>query len=91
MGNVSAHNYIVFFDDSDTTNLAIAIILVVLDAGLVRVLLLRSSMILLSLDYMASKHLRIFNLNLWIVKNIIVVIYIFDYFYWLLLIFLLWL
>lgn len=37
-------------------------------------------MILLSLNHLATKHLRILNFNLRVVENVIVVIYVFDNF-----------
>lgn len=42
-------------------------------------------MVLLSLNHLATKHLRVFYFNLRVVENVIVVVYVFDDFYWLLL------
>ena len=41
-------------------------------------------MILLCLDDMATMHLRVFDFNLRIVEDVIVVVYVFDYLDWLL-------
>ena len=45
-------------------------------------LLLRACMVLLSLDNVAAEHLRILNLNLRIIKNIVVIVDVFDNFNW---------
>jgi hypothetical protein len=41
------------------------------------------SMILLRLNDMTSKHLRVLDLYLWIIENIIIVVYVLYYFNWL--------
>jgi len=57
---------------------------------LLMLLLWRSSMVLLGLNNMASKDLRIFYFNLRIIKNVVIIIYIFNNLYWLILILFLW-
>lgn len=68
--DISTNSNIIFFNDSDsilTTKLLVHALAV----------------ILLGLDDVASQHLRIFNFNLWIIENVIVVIDIFNYLNWL--------
>lgn len=45
-------------------------------------------MVLLGLDDMTTEHLWVFNFDLWIVENIIIVVYVLYYFNWLVLLFL---
>ncbi len=79
---LSVHYNVIFLDDSGPAYLMIF---------WTTASLLCPSMVLLSLNDMTAKHLWILNFNLRIVKDVIVVINILDYFNWLLLTFLLWL
>lgn len=87
VSDISAHHNIVFLDDSDATDLVIVSIWIIFNTGL---LSLRTTMILLSLNDMTTEHLRIFYFNLWIIEYVIVVVYVFDYLYGLLLTLFLW-
>lgn len=72
MGNISAHYNIVLLNHCDTT---VCVLLI---------LLLRPSMVLLSLDNVATEHLWIFYFDLRVVENVVIVVYVFNYFNWLL-------
>ena len=75
MTNVLAvHNDVVFFYYCYSTNVVVWILLWAVLA----------CMILLCLDDMATMHLRVFDFNLRIVENVIVVVNVFDYLDWLL-------
>jgi len=76
--DVSTDSNVIVFDDSDSV-LATKLLIHAL------------SMILLGLDDVASQQLRIFNLNLWIIENVVVVIDIFNDLYWLVTLLFLWL
>lgn len=54
-------------------------------------LLTSSSMVLLSLDYVTTKHLWILDLNLRIVEDVVIIVDVFDYLYRLLIALFLWL
>lgn len=67
---LSIHHNIIFFDNCYSTGVLLWLVL--------------TCMVLLCLDNMSTVHLRILNFDLWIIKYVIVVIYILDYFNWLL-------
>ena len=79
---LTTHYNVVFFDNSYTSDVMVWILL--------RVIL--SSVVLLCLNNMTTMHLWIFNFNLRVVEYVIVVVYIFNDFYRLLVVltFLLW-
>jgi len=54
-------------------------------------LLTSSSMVLLCLDYVTTKHLWILDLNLRVVEDIVIIVDVFDYLDWLLIALFLWL
>ena len=91
MRHITVHNYIIlFYYCYSIYVLSILIILLhILKLVSLRIQLL-IVMKLLCLNYITTKHLRIFNFYLWIIKYVIVVIYVFYYFNWLILIFLFW-
>lgn len=80
MGDISIHNNIIFLDYGDSIE-GILIIWV-----FIHPLVLSISMIMLSLNHVTAKHLWILNFNLRVVENIIIIIYILNYFYWLILV-----
>lgn len=86
---VPAHHYVVLLNYRDPIELVL--ILPVLGHVLLGLLRAAVTMILLCLNNMAAQHLRVFDLNLWIVEDVIVIINVFDDFNWLVLILLLWL
>ena len=54
------------------------------DASLsTKMLFHRLSMVLLRLDDVTSEHFRVLDLNLWIIEYIIIVVYVLNYFNWL--------
>lgn len=73
VSNVSTHNDIVLFYYSDTANLVVACIWIIF--YWLRILT-TTCMVLLGLHNVASEHLGIFDFNLWVVEDIIVVIYV---------------
>jgi hypothetical protein len=77
MGDIAIHYNVVFFNDSNSANLIIVILLVLH--------LLRASVVLLGLNDVPTEHLWIFYFDLRIIENVIVVVYVFYDFYWLLL------
>jgi hypothetical protein len=83
LSDITVHDDVVLFDDGDPTDLIIVAVFLILH-------LLRAAMVLLALSDMPTKHLRILNFNLRVVKDIIVVVYVFNNFNWLLLILFLW-
>ena len=87
VGNISTHNDIVLFYYSDTANLVVACIWIIF--YLLRVLT-TTCMVLLSLHDVPSKHLWIFDFDLRVVEDIIVVIYVLYDFDRLLLVLFLW-
>ena len=82
MDDIAADDYVIVLDHSDIAVLIIAHWSLTLAAP---------TMVLLGRDNVTSEHLRILNLNLRIIKDVIVVIDIFDDLYWLVLALLLWL
>lgn len=73
MTTVTVHYNIIFFYHSNSTYLIIISFTLTLSNMLLWVL-----MVLLALHYMASKHLRVLNLNLWVIEYVIIVVDIFD-------------
>lgn len=71
----TVHHDVIFLDNCDAVH---GIVLAALWLRWCRV-------VLLSLNHLATKHLRVFYFNLRVVENVIVVVYVFDDFYWLLL------
>ena len=69
MSLIAVHDDIIFLDDSYATDLVVVAFYLALTN-----MLLWMSMILLALDYMATQHLRILDLNLWIIKYIVIII-----------------
>ena len=69
MDDIAADDYVIVLDHSDIAVLIIAHWSLTLAAP---------TMVLLGRDNVTSEHLRILNLNLRIVKNVIVVVYVFD-------------
>ena len=86
MPRVTIHYYIIFLDNSDATYLIIISLLLVLCY-----VLLWMTMELLALKYMSTQHLWILNFNLRVVEDVVVIIDVLDYFYWLVLALLFWL
>jgi len=81
MSWITIHYYIVFLYHCDSAYL------IVITFTLARAdMLLRMLMVLLALHYMASQHLRILNLDLWVIENVVIIVDIFDYLNWLILI-----
>ena len=74
--HIASNSNIIFFDNGDTTRS--------------NELLLSHTMILLSLNDVTTKHLRILYFYLWIVENIIIVIDVLYYLNWLVSFLLLW-
>ena len=91
MWHISAHQNIILFYHSYSTNV-LSILVVFLDYLILCSLWshLWIILILLSLYYITSKHLRVFNLNLRVVKYEIIIVYVLYYFYGLVLVFFLW-
>lgn len=75
---VSVHHNVVLLDHCDATYLIIIIVAILL------VLHLASLMVLLGLNYVTTQHLRILNLDLRIVEDVVIVVDVFDYLDWLL-------
>ena len=75
MRNITVHDNIVFFNNCYATLILVSVLLI---------LHLASLMILLSLHDMTAEHLRVLNLNLRVVENVVVVIDVLYYFDWLL-------
>lgn len=86
MSRITIHDYIIFLDDSDTTNLIIISLLLVLSY-----MLLWMTMELLALNYMPTQHLRILDFNLRVVEDVVIIIDVLDYLYRLVLALLFWL
>lgn len=84
---VATHHNIVFLNDSNSVHRILAILIQLL-LGL---LLGATLMILLSLDNVATKHLRILDFDLWVIENVVIIVDIFDDLNGLVLTFLLWL
>ena len=80
MSDITIHDDIVLFDDSDPTDLIIIV------AVFLILHLLRASVILLTLSDVPTEHLRILYFDLRVVEDIIIVVNVFDNFNWLLLI-----
>ena len=85
MSDITVHDNVVLFDDGDPTNLIVVVLLILILHRLRAALIL-----LLTLGDVPTEHLRILYFNLRVIENIIVVVYVFDDFYWLLLILFLW-
>ena len=75
MSNIAVHDNIVFFDNCYATRILVSVLLI---------LHLASLMVLLSLHDVATEHLRVLNLDLRVVEDVVVVIDILYYFDWLL-------
>ena len=78
MGYVAVHDNVVFLYDRDSADLLILAILLILH------LLLRPAVVLLSLNYVPTKHLRVLNLNLGVVEYVVVIVNVLDDLDWLL-------
>ena len=76
----TVHNNVILLNYCDTTDLIIISLFLVLIH-----MLLWMTVELLALNYMASKHLRILNLNLRVIEYIIIVIDVLDNLNWLIL------
>jgi len=87
--NVATHNNIVFLNHSNTVHGVLAILIQLLLGLLLGATLV--TMILLSLDNVTSKHLRILNFDLGVIENVVIIVDIFNDLDGLVLIFLLWL
>lgn len=80
VSDITVHYNVVFFDDSDPTDLIVVTVFLILH-------LLRTAVILLlRLGDLPTMHLRILYFNLRVVEDIIVVVNVFYYLNWLLLI-----
>ena len=91
VSDVATHHNIIFLNHSNTSSgiHGILSILIQLLLRLLRTALM--TVVLLGLDNMASKHLRILNFNLRVVENVVIIVDVFDYLNGLVLRFLLWL
>lgn len=91
MWHISSHHNIILFNNSYSTDILTILIIFLynLVLGTLRNHLL-IIVILLSLYYITSKHLRVLDFNLRIVEYEVVIVYVFYYFYWLVLVFFLW-
>jgi len=73
MGYVSVHHNVVFFDDCDPTYLVVVVaVLLVLHLAL-------GLVVGLGLNDVASEHLRILNLDLRVVEDVVIVVDVFYY------------
>jgi hypothetical protein len=81
MGNTTIHDNVILLNDRDATNLIIV--------GIGILFLHLALVILLGLDDVSPKHLRVFYFYLRIVENVVIVVDVFYNFYWLLLVLLL--
>ena len=75
MRNIAVHDNIVFLYNCYATLILVSVLLILHLASLV---------ILLSLNNVTTEHLRVFNLDLRVVENVVVVIDVLYYFDWLL-------
>jgi hypothetical protein len=87
MGHISIHHYIIFFYDCYSIHILIILCCLL---NILRLTILMPIMKLLRLYNVSSLHLRIFYLNLRIIEYEIVIINVFNYFNWLILVFLFW-
>ena len=81
MSRIAIHYYIVLLYHSDATYLIIIPFALALTD-----VLLWMTVKLLALNNMTSQHLRIFNLNLWVIEYVVIIIDILNYLYRLVLI-----
>jgi len=81
MSNISIHNDVILLDDSNASVHRVMILAWVLLAHIHRHTLIKIPMHVLGLAHMAALDLPVFNLNLRIVENVVVVVYILYYLY----------
>ena len=78
LSDITVHDDVVLFNDGDPTDLIVVAVFLIL-------ILLRDAVLLLSLGYVPTEHLRILYFDLRVIEDIIVVVNVFYYFNWLLL------
>ena len=91
VGDIATHDNIVFLDDCNSSSSVHGILTLLIQLLLRLLWAALMTVVLLSLDDVASKHLRILDFNLRVVENVVIIVDVFDNLDGLVLRFLLWL